>query len=174
MELADGRLILGQYMEIGDDAFGAVTISTDKGATWSPPVDNPNGGLRLDAETDIITLQDGRLYAAQRTSKESMRYSISSDGGQTWSVSEPMGFSGHCPYLYRSPDGIIVIAQLGSEIILLAGGQFNGYQIRRYLANNRNPVKPVRLIVGQPCLVFKIDGIADNLIHLVGTVIATV
>jgi len=109
-ELADGRLVLGLYMETGDDAFGAVTISTDKGATWSPPVDIPNGGLRLDAETDTIALNDGRLYAAQRTSKESMRFSTSSDGGQTWSVSEPMGFPGHCPYLYRSPEGIIVIA----------------------------------------------------------------
>lgn len=109
-ELADGRLILGLYQETGDDAFGAVAISTDKGATWSPPVDIPNGGLRLDAETDVIALKDGRIYAAQRTEKESMRFSTSSDGGQTWSVSEPMGFPGHCPYLYRSPDGIIVVA----------------------------------------------------------------
>lgn len=109
-ELADGRLILGQYMETGDDAFGAVTISKDKGATWSPPIDIPNGGLRLDAETDVIPLKDGRLYAAQRTAKESMRFSVSSNGGQTWSVSEPMGFPGHCPYLHRTPEGIIVCA----------------------------------------------------------------
>ncbi|GMV94251.1 MAG: hypothetical protein AMXMBFR82_40290 [Candidatus Hydrogenedentota bacterium] len=109
-ELADGRLILGLYQETGDDAFGAVAISMDKGATWSPPVDIPNGGLRLDAETDVIALKDGRLYAAQRTEKESMRFSTSSDGGQTWAVSEPMGFPGHCPYLYRSPEDIIVVA----------------------------------------------------------------
>ena len=109
-ELADGRLILGLYMETGEDAFGAATISTDKGATWSPPIDIPNGGLRLDAETDIIALKDGRLYAAQRTASESMRFSTSADGGKTWSVSEPMGFPGHSPYLHRTPDGIIVCA----------------------------------------------------------------
>ena len=109
-KLPDGRLILGLYIEASDDAFGAVTISEDGGRTWSPPVDIPNGGLRLDAETDVIVLKDGRLYAAQRTATESMRYSISEDGGKTWSVSQPMGFPGHCPYLHRSPDGTIVCA----------------------------------------------------------------
>lgn len=109
-ELSDGKLILGLYMETGDDAFGAVAISTDKGQTWSAPYDIPNGGIRLDAETDVIQLKDGTLYAVQRTEKESMRFSRSSDGGVTWSVSEPIGFPGHCPYLHRTPDGIVLLA----------------------------------------------------------------
>lgn len=109
-ELTNGNLVLGLYDETGDDAFGAVILSRDKGKSWSPPMDIPNGGLRLDAETDVIELKDGSLYAAQRTSSESMRYSISKDGGQTWSVSQPMGFPGHCPFLYRTPGDIIVCA----------------------------------------------------------------
>lgn len=108
--LSDGSLILGLYRETGGDANGAVTMSSDTGKTWSAPVDIDNGGLRLDAETDVIELKDGRLYAAQRTSKEPMRYSISEDRGKTWSVSKPMGFPGHCPHLHRSPEGVIVCA----------------------------------------------------------------
>jgi len=68
------------------------------------------GHGRLDAETAIIRLKDGSLYAAQRTAKESMRYAISKDGGLSWSVSKPMGFPGHCPYLHRSPEGVILCA----------------------------------------------------------------
>lgn len=109
-QLKDGTLILGLYREDSGDANGAVTISTDGGATWGAPIDIDNGGLRLDAETDVIELSDGRLYAAQRTASESMRYSVSSDGGRTWTVSQPMGFPGHCPHFHRSPEGVILLA----------------------------------------------------------------
>ncbi len=109
-EIAPGDLVLGLYRENAQDANGAVTLSKDNGTTWSTPIDIPNGGLRLDAETDFVKLNDGRLYAAQRTEKESMRYSISADGGSTWSVSAPIGFPGHSPYLHRAPDGILLLA----------------------------------------------------------------
>ncbi|MHC4509363.1 MAG: sialidase family protein [Planctomycetota bacterium] len=109
-QLSDGRLILGLYAEKNDRAHGAVTISEDNGMTWSDVIDIDNNGMYLDAETDIIELKDGTLYAAQRGRGETMAWSISKDGGKTWSASEPHGFPGHCPYLHRTLDGIILMA----------------------------------------------------------------
>lgn len=109
-ELKDGTLLLGLYRENDADANGAVLVSKDHGAIWSSPINIANGGLRLDAETDVIEMKDGRLFAAERTAKESMRYSISTDRGQTWSVSAPVGFPGHSPYLHRTRDGILLLA----------------------------------------------------------------
>ena len=82
-------------------------ISDDGGKTWNKAVDIDNGGTRLDAETDVIELADGTLYAAQRPA---MCYSVSKDRGETWSVSKPMGFAGHCPYFLRTRDNIILLA----------------------------------------------------------------
>ncbi|REJ91667.1 MAG: DUF1080 domain-containing protein [Planctomycetota bacterium] len=106
-QLSDGRLILGLYAEGDGTAFGAVAYSDDGGETWSKPVDIDNGGTRLDAETDVIELKDGTLYAAQRPQ---MAYSVSKDRGETWSVSRPIGFPGHCPYFHRTTDDIILLA----------------------------------------------------------------
>ncbi|NLX97011.1 MAG: DUF1080 domain-containing protein [Rhodopirellula sp.] len=106
-ELSDGRLILGLYKETAGSAQGAVGISDDNGKTWRPAVDIDNGGVRLDAETDVIELTDGTLYAAQRPA---MCYAVSKDRGETWTVSKPMGFPGHCPYFLRTADGIILLA----------------------------------------------------------------
>ena len=109
-ELPDGRLILGLYRQTGKISHGAVIISEDGGKTWKSPIDIDNGGYRLDAETDVIPLKDGSLYAVQREPKTTMCFSISKDGGKTWSVSRPLGFPGHCPYLLRTTDDIILLA----------------------------------------------------------------
>ncbi len=106
-ELSDGRLLLGLYRETKKSANGAVITSDDGGKTWNAVVDIDNGGFRLDAETDVIELSDGTLYAAQRPK---MCFSISKDRGKTWSVSKPIGFAGHCPYFLRTRDGIILLA----------------------------------------------------------------
>lgn len=106
-ELSDGRLILGMYRETKGVANGAVIFSDDDGDTWSKVIDIDNGGHRLDAETDIIELKDGTLYAAQRPK---MCFSVSKDRGKTWTVSKPMGFAGHCPYFLRTRDNIILLA----------------------------------------------------------------
>lgn len=105
-EISGGRLILGLYQELPNTSAGAVAISDDGAKTWRV-ADIPNGGYRLDAETDVIELADGTLYAAQRPT---MCFSVSKDRGETWSVSKPMGFEGHCPYFLRTRDGIILLA----------------------------------------------------------------
>lgn len=106
-ELSSGRLILGLYAESEKSAHGAVIFSDDAGKTWSKEVDIDSGGFRLDAETDLIELKDGKLYAALRAK---MCYATSDDQGATWTVSKPIGFAGHCPYFLRTKDDIILLA----------------------------------------------------------------
>jgi glyoxylase-like metal-dependent hydrolase (beta-lactamase superfamily II) len=106
-ELSSGRLILGLYAESEKSAHGAVIFSDDGGKTWDKEVDINNSGYRLDAETDIIELKDGTLYAAQRAH---MCYATSRDRGVTWTASKPIGFAGHCPYFLRTKDDIILLA----------------------------------------------------------------
>lgn len=106
-ELSSGRLILGLYTEDGAKSQGSVVFSDDGGKTWQPEVLIDNGGIRLDAETDVIELKDGTLYAAQRPH---MCFATSKDRGATWTVSQPMGFPGHCPYFLRTKDDVILLA----------------------------------------------------------------
>ena len=108
--LPDGGLILGLYKEDDGKSWGASVRSEDGGMTWGPVVDIPNGGWKLDAETDILPLKDGSLLAVEREPSTSMCFSKSKDGGRTWSVSKPLGFPGHCPYLLRTADGGILLA----------------------------------------------------------------
>lgn len=106
-ELSDGRLILGLYAESDNSAHGAVIFSDDAGQTWQKEVDIDNGGIRLDAETDLIELKDGSLYAALRAHA---CFAKSTDRGATWTVSKPIGFPAHCPYFLRTKDDVILLA----------------------------------------------------------------
>jgi sialidase-1 len=106
-ELSDGRLIVGLYADHVATAYGAMGISDDAGKTWKKAVDIPNGGIRLDAETDLIECRDGSLYAVLR---QKACYSVSKDRGETWTVATPIGFEAHCPYLLRTKDDIIILA----------------------------------------------------------------
>ena len=110
-ELSDGTLTLGTYFEKDASAYGVTLRSTDGGKSWEPPVTIDNAGAFLDAETDIIELKDGTLFAALRGGKGAqMHLSRSKDHGRSWQRSEPMGFVGHCPYLHRTADGALVLA----------------------------------------------------------------
>jgi sialidase-1 len=110
-ELPDGMLVLGVYYEGNGGAWGGVSRSADKGQTWSAPIPIGKGsGLYLDAETDVIRLKDGRLYAALRGGGgANMRYATSPDEGLTWSPVKDIGFPGHCPHLNRLTTGEILL-----------------------------------------------------------------
>ena len=107
-EQPDGSLVLGLYSETPAGAWGAVSVSEDKGLTWCPPIDiGRESGHRHDAETDTCRLGNGDLLAVMRPC---MCYAISKDGGRTWSPSQPLGFPGHAPYLLRTSKGILLLA----------------------------------------------------------------
>jgi hypothetical protein len=110
--LPDGSLILGLYHENAavKTAFGATIRSEDGGKTWKDfATIDENSGVRLDAETDILRLADGRLFAALRGDKVNMHYATSTDMGKTWSKVADIGFKGHCPYLLRHSSGMILL-----------------------------------------------------------------
>lgn len=82
--------------------------SRDNGRTWQVYA-IPRDGKHLDAETDVIQLKDGKLFAALRGSGCNMQYSISPDLGETWTMARDIGFVGNCPYLHRAQDGTILL-----------------------------------------------------------------
>ena len=109
-ELPDGTRLLGVYHEEGNTAYGGVLRSVDQGRTWSGPIAiDPGSGVRLDAETDVLRLRDGTLFAALRGDKVNMHFATSRDGGLTWSGVRDIGFAGHAPHLNRHSSGAIVL-----------------------------------------------------------------
>jgi sialidase-1 len=115
-QLTDGTLLLGLYhydSSAPNGQYGGITRSTDNGKTWSEPIPIGKGqNIPLDAETDVISLRDGTLYAALRCGKPdvNMHYATSRDGGRSWSEAKDIGFRGHAPHLYRLSSGEILLS----------------------------------------------------------------
>jgi sialidase-1 len=115
----DGVYVLGIYYEKDGVAFGGVTRSTDRGQTWSDPIPiGKESGAYLDAETDVIRLTDGRLFAALRSSKVHMYCATSADLGLTWSPAADIGFPGHAPHLTRLSTGEVLLTHRVPETAL--------------------------------------------------------
>ena len=111
-QLPDGTCVLGLYR--GDRKSGlsiaGTARSTDRGRTWEKPVEiRAPAGVGLNAETDVIRLADGRLYAAMRSWTDDMYEAISDDEARTWTEAKKAGFPAHSPHLNRLSDGTILL-----------------------------------------------------------------
>lgn len=118
-EMSDGTLVFPVYRQImgTKNAWGGVLLSYDKGKSWTDPITiGEDAGLFLAAETDVIRLRDGALFAALRGQEAlPMHYSISRDVGKTWSPVKSIGFLAHSPHLNRLSTGEILMVYRGVE-----------------------------------------------------------
>jgi sialidase-1 len=113
--LSTGRIVMGLYGEnqANGQAAGASICSDDNAATWHTLAIMDNTGKYFDAETDVIELKDKTLYAIHRVKDAPMHFTTSIDYGSNWGRTKPLDFQGHCPYLHRTTDGIIVLGYRG-------------------------------------------------------------
>lgn len=111
-QLPNGTCILGLYRMDSDGgvSIGGTSRSLDRGKTWETPVPIRAKGVSLDAETDIIRLTDGRLYAALRSRINEMFFSISTDEGKSWTEAKKAGFPAHAPHFTRLSTGEIILS----------------------------------------------------------------
>ncbi|MFO7946984.1 MAG: sialidase family protein [Armatimonadota bacterium] len=108
-ELDDGTLLLPVYFRYTDSQDPgtpcAVLRSEDMGKTWPEvAVLEPNRGQNLH-EPSIEPLPDGRIYMLIRPT---MDWSVSEDGGVTWSEPQELGFTGDAPNLLLTDDDILL------------------------------------------------------------------
>ncbi len=111
-QLKEGTCLLGLYREdkTTGEHQGAVIISADNGKSWGEPnIIGLGQDLPIDAETDVIELTDGRIFAALRSSTKTLHYAYSNDGGKTWEPAVDSGFRGHAPHLNRLSTGEIIM-----------------------------------------------------------------
>ena len=111
-EMPDGTYILPVYHQKGEtEAWGGVFLSNDKGKTWGDVIPiGEKANLPLAAETDVVLLKNGSLFAALRAQGNvNMHYAVSNNLGKTWSDVKSIGFRGHCPSFTRLKTGEILL-----------------------------------------------------------------
>ncbi|MCE5345236.1 MAG: glycoside hydrolase [Bacteroidales bacterium] len=110
-EMPDSTYILPVYHQSNKEAWGGVFLSYNKGKTWENVISiGEKANLPLAAETDVVLLKDGSLFAALRAQGEvNMHYALSKDLGKTWSEVKNIGFRGHCPSFTRLKTGEILL-----------------------------------------------------------------
>jgi len=109
-QLQNGTLVLGLHRVGGAIVNGAITLSRDRGKSWSLPLDLSEDSKRLAAETDVIQLKDGWVHALQGSVKDNMYCAASGDNGLSWSDAASVDFRGNEPYLHRNATGVIICA----------------------------------------------------------------
>lgn len=116
--LSSGRVVMPfSYMSEGKTFISTVIFSDDQGYTWrqaSNFVTIENGSMGMESgavEPVTVELEDGLLWMVIRTTTGRLYESFSSDGGETWSQSEPTAFrSANAPAgLLRLRDGRIMM-----------------------------------------------------------------
>lgn len=114
-ELPTGICILPIYHQDSEGAWGGIVRSSDQGETWSREIPlGQESGLFLPAETDVIQLKDGSLYAALRGDQgKHMHFTTSPDLGLSWSPVKDIGFEAHAPHFNRLNSGEIMMACRG-------------------------------------------------------------
>jgi GDSL-like Lipase/Acylhydrolase family/N-terminus of Esterase_SGNH_hydro-type len=118
----------------GDEKTGlsiaGTARSTDRGVTWETPVAiKAPAGVGLNAETDIIRLADGQLFAATRSFTDDMYYAITDDEARSWSEAKKAGFPAHSPRLTRLSDGKIILShRLPKTSIHVSGNDAKTWQ----------------------------------------------
>ena len=132
-EMPDGAYLLPVYHvePSGQAAWGGVIPSYDKGKTWEKEITiGREANLVLAAETDIIMLNDNRLYAALRGdgSKVNMHFSTSRDMGRSWEPVTDIGFVGHAPSFTRLKTGEILLSYRAYDPNM---GYYTGLRISR-------------------------------------------
>lgn len=118
--LADGKICVPLEYKLAPTGpnGSAMIFSRDHGETFDPPIivaADHSGELNL-CDARYAILPDGQILALLWTFREdteetiAVRRSCSSDGGQTWTVPEDIGFVGQITAPVVLPDGSVVAA----------------------------------------------------------------